>query len=51
MAKKLITFKADQAEIDRWKAALEKDGRSLSAICRAALDRVAVRVEKSEAPQ
>jgi len=49
MAKtKLITMKADQDEIDRWKAALEKDGRKMSAIMRDALNRFAARVEKQD---
>jgi hypothetical protein len=46
MKSKLITFKAEPEDVERWKAALDIDGRSLSKICRAALDRIAANVEK-----
>lgn len=48
MKNKLITMKADQSEIDRWKSALAKEDKSLSEIVRAALNRFAVRVEKKD---
>jgi len=46
MKNKLINIRVSQADYDRWKSALEHDGRTLSEVCRAALDRVASRAER-----
>ena len=51
MKKALINFKADPADIDRWKAALEKDGRTMSEVCRQSLERIAKRIEKQAGQQ
>jgi len=51
MKKALINFKADPADIDRWKAALERDGRTMSEVCRQSLDRIAKRIEKQAGQQ
>jgi len=42
----IINFRATSSEITRWQAALKRDGRTVSEVCRAALDRLASRVEK-----
>jgi hypothetical protein len=47
MSKKtIINFRASESETARWQRALTKDGRTLSQVCRAALDRLASRVER-----
>ena len=51
MKNALINFKADPADIDRWKAALERDGRTMSEVCRQSLDRIAKRIEKQAGQQ
>ena len=45
MKTRLITFKASPEEKARWDDALEKDGRSLSEVVRASLDRLAKKIE------
>lgn len=47
MSKIIITFKATPEDKARWKKALEKEGRQLSEVARAALDRYAKSVEKA----
>jgi len=51
MKNKLMTFRASDDERDKWAAALERDGRSLSAVCRAALNRLAKRHERKTQEQ
>lgn len=51
MTTKLITFKATDEDKERWRAALDQDGRTLSDVCRAALDRLAARVERKQAAE
>lgn len=48
MKSTLVNFRADADELSRWKAALAKDGRTVSQVCRATLDRIAARVEKDQ---
>ena len=48
MKSKLITFKATPAEQDRFRKAAEADGKTVSEICRAALERLARRIEKRQ---
>jgi len=47
--KKLITIKAEPSEIARWRSALDKEGKTLAEIARAALNRFAARIEKKDA--
>lgn len=51
MNKKLVTFKAPEEDCQRWRAALDHDGRTLSEVCRAALDRLATRIERKQAAE
>lgn len=46
MKTEIVNFRASTEEVSRWRDALQKDGRSLSKVCRTALDRVSARVEK-----
>jgi hypothetical protein len=46
MTMKLITFKAQAADHERWKKALKASGQKLSAVVRNALDDLADSVEK-----
>jgi len=48
MKVKLITFKATPEEQDRFREAAKADGKTVSEVCRAALERLARRVEKRE---
>ena len=43
---KLQTFKSTAADDARWKAALARDGKAMSEICRRALDRFAAKSER-----
>ena len=45
MRDSFVKFRATEEERERWRAALEQDGRTLAEICRAALDRIAKRYE------
>lgn len=45
MRDSFVKFRATEEERERWRAALERDGRTLAEICRAALDRIAKRYE------
>lgn len=51
MKKALINFKADPAEVARWKKAVEQEGRTVSDVCRKSLERIAKRVEKQAGQQ
>ena len=46
-----IKIKARASEKQRWYAAAKKDGRTVSEICRAALERVSKRVDKKDTTQ
>lgn len=46
--KKIVTFQAKADDLDRWREALAKEDKTLSAICRAALNRFADRVEAKQ---
>ncbi len=48
MKSTLVNFRADADELSRWKAALTKNGRTMSEVCRETLDRIAARVEKDQ---
>lgn len=45
----LLQFRATKGERDRWQDALSRDGRTLSEVCRAALERIAKRKEREAA--
>jgi hypothetical protein len=45
MRDSFVKFRATEEERERWRVALEQDGRTLAEICRAALDRIAKRYE------
>jgi len=47
----LINIKVDPDDADKWREAAREDGRTVSEICRAALERVARRVEKQRVNQ
>jgi len=44
----LVPFRATPDERKRWSKALKSEGKTLSEVCRAALNRFAKRVEKKE---
>lgn len=44
-----IKIRASKDERDRWQDALSRDGRTLSEVCRAALERIAKRKEREAA--
>lgn len=44
-----IKIRASKDERDRWQDALSRDGRTLSEVCRAALERIAKRKERDAA--
>lgn len=43
-----LIVRTTAAEQERWREALKKDGRTASEVCRAALERIAKRIEKKE---
>ncbi len=47
---KLVNFRATPDEKERWDRLLKHGGRDASDVCRAALNRVADRIEKKGAP-
>lgn len=46
-----IKIKARPSDKKRWEAAVKKEGRTVSDVCRAALERLTSRVEKKDAAQ
>lgn len=46
--KKIVTFQAKADDLNRWRKALASEDKTLSAICRAALNRFADRVEAKQ---
>jgi hypothetical protein len=46
MKDQFIKFRATEEERRRWQEALAEDGRTLSEVCRATLDRLAKRAER-----
>lgn len=52
MAKdKLINIRVTSADHERWQAAVEKEGRTISGVVRASLERIAKRVEREQEGQ